>query len=137
MEKSRSRRRAIAKRILYGMLFFFLLFCLIGFFDVGGRVLLGSLVPFILLALFLAFISLGTEPHVLRNYLWLTALGAFGFTAGVAYGVMGIWGWFDVDNKIYLGAVILSWASFLLGLIESFVHLRKAKRKERMGRTAE
>lgn len=137
MEKSGSRRRAIAKRILYGMLFFFLLFCLIGFFEVGGRVLLGSLVPFILLALFLAFISPGTEPHVLRNYLWLTALGAFGFTAGVAYGVMGIWGWFDVDNKIYLGTVILSWALFLLGLIESFVHLRKAKRKERMGRTAE
>ena len=133
MEKGSSRRRALAKRILHGLLLFFLIFCAIGFFDVGGKVLLGSLVPFVLLALFLAFITPGTEPKILRNYLWLTALGSIAFTAGVAYGVMGIWGWFEVDNKIYLGGVMLSWAAFLLGLIESFVHLRRARRKERMG----
>ena len=137
MEQSTTRRRAVAKRILYGLLLFFILFCAIGFFDVGGKVLLGSLAPFMLLALFLAFINPGIKPLILRNYLWLTALGAFGFTAGVAYGVMGIWGWFEVDNKIYLGTVILAWGFFLLGLIESFVHLRKAKRKERMGNAAE
>lgn len=137
MEKSITRKRAIAKRILYGLLLFFLVFCAIGFFDVGGKVLLGFLVPFLLFALFLIFITPGIEPIKLRNYLWLTALGAIGFTAGVTYGVMGIWGMFEVDNKIYLGSVMLSWAAFLLGLIESFVHLRKAKRKERMGEKVE
>ena len=137
MEKNQTRRRAVAKRILYGLLFFFLVFCVIGFFNVGGKVLLGLLAPFMLLALFLAFINPGIEPPTLRNYLWLTAIGAFAFTAGVAYGVMGIWGWFEVDNKIYLGTVMLAWAAFLLGLIESFVHLRRAKRKERTGNAAE
>ena len=137
MEKSTSKRRALAKRILYGLLCFFLLFCLIGFFDVGGKVLLGFLAPLLLFAFFLAFIIPGIEPKTLRNYLWLTVLGTIGFTAGVAYGVMGIWGWFEVDNKIYLGGVMLSWAAFLLGLIESFVHLRRARRKERMGEKTE
>lgn len=129
--ESSSRRRAIAKRILYGMLLFFIIFFVIGFFNVGGRVLLASLVPFALLALFLAFVTPAVQPIVLRNYLWLTAFGAVFFTAGVAYGVLGIWGLFKVDNKIYLGTVLLSWAAFLLGLIESFVHLRKIRRKER------
>jgi len=137
MEKSITRRRAIAKRILYGLLFFFLLFCAIGFFDVGGKVLLGALLPFVLLSLLLAFVSPGMKPIALRNYLWLTATGALIFTAGVTYGILGIWGFFEVDNKIYLGTVMLAWAAFLLGLIESFVYLRRAKRKERMGRTAE
>lgn len=137
MEKSITRRRAIAKRILYGLLFFFLLFCVVGFFNVGGKVLLGLLAPFMLMALFLAFINPGIKPLILQNYLWLTAVGAFGFTGGVAYGVIGIWGWFEVDNKIYLGTVMLAWAAFLLGLIESFVHLRNARRKEHMGNTSE
>lgn len=131
MEQNIPRRRAIAKRILYGLLFFFVVFCIIGFFDVGGKVLLGILVPFVLLALFLAFIVPGIEPPILRSYLWLTIAGDFLFTAGVAYGVLGIWGMFEVDNKIYLGTVILAWAFFLLGLIESFVHLRRVRRKER------
>lgn len=137
MKKINIRKRAIAKRILYGLLIFFLGFCVIGFFEVGGRVLLGSLVPFLLLALFLFFVTPGIAPVKLRNYLLLTALGAIGFTAGVTYGVMGIWGWYEVDNKIYLGSVMLSWAAFLLGLIESFVHMRKARRKERMDEKTE
>ena len=136
MEKSSNRSRALAKRVLYGLLCSFIFFCGIGFFEVGGKVLLGSLVPLLLFAIFLAFITPGIEPKPLRNYLWLTLLGALGFTAGVAYGIMGIWGWYEVDNKIYLGSVMLSWAAFLLGLIESFVHLRKARRKEQMGDNA-
>ena len=131
MEKNIPRKRAIAKRIIYGLLFFFIAFCIIGFFNVGGKVLLGTLVPFLLLALFLAFIIPGIEPRILRRYLWLTITGAILFTLGVAYGVLGIWGMFKVDNKIYLGTVVLAWAAFLLGLVESFVHLRRAKRTER------
>lgn len=131
MEQNIQRRRAIAKRILYGLLFFFIVFCIIGFFNVGGKVLLGVLVPFVLLALFLAFIVPGIEPRILRRYLWLTIAGDFLFTAGVAYGVLGIWGMFEADNKVYLGTVILAWAIFLLGLIESFVHLRRIKRNDR------
>lgn len=132
MEDGSSRRIAIATRILYGLLLFFAVFFVIGFFNVGGKVLLASLVPFVLLALLLVFVTPAIRPIILRNYLWLTAIGALLFTAGVAYGVLGIWGVFEVDNKIYLGTVLLSWACFLLGLIESFVHLRKRKRRERI-----
>ena len=131
MEGSITRKRAIIKRILFGLLLFFLIFLIVGFFDVGGRVLLGTLIPFVLLALFLFFIIPGLETPVLKSYLRLTAIAAVVFSAGVAYGVLGIWGFFVIDNRVYLGSVMLAWAGFLLGLIESFIHLRKIKRKER------
>ncbi len=131
MEGSITRKRAIIKRILFGLLLFFLIFLIVGFFDVGGRVLLGTLIPFVLLALFLFFIIPGLETPVLKSYLRLTAIAAVVFSAGVAYGVLGIWGLFEIDNRVYLGSVMLAWAGFLLGLIESFIHLRKIKRKER------
>lgn len=131
MEGSITRKRAIIERLLYGLLLFFLIFFIVGFFNVGGKVLLGTLIPFVLLSLFLFFIIPGLETPVLKNYLWLTAIAAVVFSASVAYGVLGIWGFFEVDNRVYLGSVMLAWAGFLLGLIESFIHLRKLKRKER------
>ncbi len=131
MDGSITRRRAIIKRILYGLLLFFLIFFIVGFFDVGGKVLLGTLIPFVLLALFLFFIIPGIETPVLKNYLWLTAIAAVVFSGAVAYGVLGIWGFFEIDNRVYLGSVMLAWAGFLLGLIESFIHLKKLRRKER------
>jgi|GEM_PF-2679802 len=131
MDGSITRRRAIIKRILYGLLLFFLIFFIVGFFDVGGKVLLGTLIPFVLLALFLFFIIPGIETPVLKKYLWLTAIAAVVFSGAVAYGVLGIWGFFEIDNRVYLGSVILAWAGFLLGLIESFIHLKKLRRKER------
>ena len=130
MDGSITRRRAIIKRILYGLLLFFLIFFIVGFFDVGGKVLLGTLIPFVLLALFLFFIIPGIETPVLKKYLWLTSITAVVFSGGVAYGVLGIWGFFEVDNRVYLGSVMLAWAGFLLGLIESFIHLKKLRRKD-------
>jgi len=132
MDGNISRRRAVIKRILYGLLLFFLIFFFIGFFNVGGKVLLGTLIPFVLLALFLFFIIPGIETAPLRNYLWLTAIAAVVFSGGVAYGILGVWGFFEIDNRVYLGSVMLAWAGFLLGLIESFIHLKKIERKERM-----
>jgi len=131
MDGSITRKRAIIKRILYGLLLFFLIFLIVGFFNVGGKVLLGTLIPFVLLALFLFFIIPGMESPVLKNYLWLTAITAVIFSAGVAYGVLGIWGFYEIDNRVYMGSVMLAWAGFLLGLIESFVHLKKLHRKDR------
>ncbi|NND15188.1 MAG: hypothetical protein HKN89_02545 [Eudoraea sp.] len=135
MEEGFSRKRAIIKRILYGLLLFFLIFFIVGFFNVGGKVLLGTLIPFVLLSLFLLFVIPGLETLALKNYLWLTAIAAIVFSGGVAYGILGIWGFFEVDNRIYLGTVMIAWAGFLLGLIESFIHLKKLKRKERFSNT--
>lgn len=131
MDAGISKRRAVIKRILYGLLLFFLIFFIVGFFNVGGKVMLGTLIPFVLLALFLFFIIPGLESAPLRSYLRLTAIAAVVFSGGVAYGVVGIWGVFEIDNRIYLGTVMLSWAGFLLGLIESFIHLKRIKRKDR------
>ncbi|MDH3699200.1 MAG: hypothetical protein OEQ81_11080, partial [Flavobacteriaceae bacterium] len=82
MEGSITKRRAIIKRILFGLLFFFLIFFIVGFFNVGGKVLLGTLIPFVLLALFLVFVIPGLETPVLKNYLWLTAIAAVVFCGG-------------------------------------------------------
>lgn len=128
MKNEKNIRRI--KIIVYGLVVSFILIFINGFLSLGGKSLLAfDLLYFVLGVTLLLQIFKSDVEGKLKGLLLLTGFSSLGFSAGIAYGVFGIWGFYSINNPIYLGLTIVSWIGFIIGVIGSFVLLKNEGRQ--------
>lgn len=114
------------KRVVFGLIAFLSLVFLIGFFSGIKNLFLAPLLFYFFSGLALISMTLKAEVEgKLRVYLLISGFCSVVFTAGVAYGVLGIWGFYDIYDPLYLISVIAAVLGFIVGTIGSLTFLGK------------
>ena len=121
-EKDQKRLRVS----VIGLIALLILFFLAGALDLGGKPL------FVLMLLFLAMGAVTTIQTLvskadgkLNTFLLLTGFSAIIFALALLYGIAGIWGFYEINDVVYLTSAILSFAGFVTGVIGSLILMKK------------
>lgn len=105
------------RSIVYGLLSLFILIFVNGFLEWGGKTLLLLSILFFLLGCTL-FVLLPPQGK-LRTFLLVTGVSTLGFSTTLVYGVLGIWGYYDIYDPLYLTVGIIFGIGFVIGSIGS------------------
>ena len=114
------------RRVVWGLVLLLIIFFLGGFLDFGA----GSLLIIVLLyfglgiVLNVSVVKSGAKGK-LRLYLLLTGISSTVFSLGVTYGIVGIMGYYTINDFLYLSSVIIAFLAFVIGTICSLFWLNK------------
>ena len=116
----------LQKVLIYFLLGFFLLFFVVGFLDLGGWVMISVLAPFLFLSIVLLTAGLMIKrPNQSKSFIIGTGISGIIFSLGVTYGIFGIWGYYEINDMVYIGNVMLSFIGFLMGATGSLYFMPK------------
>ena len=120
-----SNEQNLLKRILIGMIAFFALVFLVSLIPKAENVFLLPLLFFFLLGLSLMYKSSSSKPEGrLKSFLWVTGISSLVFSLGLLYGVLGMWGYYDINDPLFLGSVIAGVLAFIIGAIGTLLLLK-------------
>lgn len=116
------------KYFFYGLLVSFCLVFINGFFEFGGKSLLVVISLFLISAIVLLIQTLkSTIKGNLKAFLTIASCAAIGYSIGVIYGVLGIWGYYKINDLFFFGAVIISLMCFTVGSLGTIISFRKTE----------
>ena len=114
------------KSLIYSLLSLFTVFFIAGFLDLNGKLLLSVIFLLFLGAIIFLMSVLGSNTTgKMRTWYLTTAIAAIVFSLGVSYGILGIWGYFEINDLIYVGSVAIAMIGFLAGTIGSLIFSHK------------
>ena len=118
--------RVKLKRLIAASVLFFLLIFLSGYALPDRHSFLIPLVLYSGTGIVLMRIARATDLSApLKTPLTTTGIASFGFFAGFLYGWIGIRGYYEVYEPIYLGLVIVSALAYIVGILQSISALKK------------
>ena len=116
----------LCRWLIYFQCGLFILFFVVGFLDLGGWLLLTLMVPFLFLAIVLLILALKIkQPNPSIGWIMVTAIAAIIFSLGMSYGIFGIWGYYEINDYLYVSNVGISLVGFLIGAAGSLYFLHR------------
>ncbi len=105
------------KRIIYGLLCTFILVYLTGLLSGVELIFLVPLFFFFVLGIMLIYRTVkSTVEGKLKGLLLITGYAAIAYTVGVVYGVLGMTGYYDLYDPLYLTLTLAPLVYFLIGV---------------------
>ena len=119
------------KRLVYGLITLFILLFLSGILDIGGKLLFALILLYFVLSVAINVLIFKSKPEgKLKVFLLLTGISSVVFSLGIIYGILGIWGFYSINDLIYLSSVIASWIGFMTGALGSIILLKNSDRHD-------
>ena len=110
---------------IYSLIVLFVAVFVIGFLPGPSNLFLLPLMLYFGVAMVLLSLTLrSVVGGRLKRFLLLTGCSAVGFSAGVLYGAAGMWGFYSINDPVFLTLVIGSTVGFAVGTAGSLASSR-------------
>ena len=121
---SEKKRRRRLRNTTYALIVSFVGVFLVGFVPGPNRLFLVPLFCLAVATLALLALTMSEAERRLRRFSLIAGLAAAGFIAGVLYGTLGMMGFYEIYDPVFLTVVIASALGTVVGTAGTLAFLR-------------